>query len=180
MKQIGTFNTSHDLGAFGFSGLEAVYWNFTAPVLYEESVRRGESRIADGGALVVETGQHTGRSAADKFVVRNADTENTIWWDNNKPLPPEAFEILKQDMLVHAEGKELFVQDLYGGADPANRIKARVVSEYAWHSLFIRNLLIRPELSELADYMPDMMIVDLPSFKADPARPAVLSLEASE
>ena len=170
MKQVGTFNTSHDLDAFGFSGLEAVYWNLTAPTLYEESVRRGESRIADGGALVVETGQHTGRSAADKFVVRNADTENTIWWDNNKPLPPEAFEILKQDMLAHAQGKELFVQDLYGGADPANRIKARVVTEYAWHSLFIRNLLIRPALSELAGYMPDMMIIDLPSFKADPAR----------
>ncbi|MCB1384893.1 MAG: phosphoenolpyruvate carboxykinase [Nitratireductor sp.] len=170
MKQHGKFNTSHDLTSFGFEGLGAVYWNYAAPALYEEAIARKEARIAAGGALTVETGQHTGRSAADKFVVRSAETENAIWWDNNKPMAPEAFEILKQDMLAHAAGKELFAQDLYGGADPEYRIKARVVTEYAWHSLFIRNLLIRPQAAELADYVPEMMIIDLPSFKADPDR----------
>jgi len=170
MKQHGVFNKNHDLGAFGFEGLDAVYWNDGAPSLYEHSICRNESQIAQGGALVVETGQHTGRSAADKFVVRTPETENNIWWDNNKPMTPEAFEILKSDMLEHARGRELFVQDLYGGADKANRIAARVVTEYAWHSLFIRNLLIRPESSELASYVPDMMVIDLPSFRADPKR----------
>lgn len=170
MKQFGSYNSNHDLSKFGFSDLGAVYWNYTAPLLYEEALSRNEARIAKGGALVVETGQHTGRSAADKFVVKTAETENTIWWDNNKPMTPEAFALLKADMLAHAKGKELFVQDLYGGADPKNRIASRIVSEYAWHSLFIRNLLIRPEAADLGTYAPDMMIIDMPSFKVDPAR----------
>ena len=169
-KQSGVFNAGHDLAAFGLTDLKAVYWNYSAPQLYEESIARKESRIAKGGALVVETGQHTGRSAADKFVVRTPQTEDTIWWDNNKAMTPEAFDLLKADMIAHAKGKELFVQDLYGGADPQNRIASRIVTEYAWHSLFIRNLLIRPEVAELAGYEPDMMIIDLPSFKADPAK----------
>jgi phosphoenolpyruvate carboxykinase (ATP) len=170
MKQFGTYNSSNDLSKFGFSDLGAVYWNYAAPMLYEEAINRHEGRIAKGGAFVVETGQHTGRSAADKFVVKTSETENTIWWDNNKPMTAEAFARLKADMLEHAKGKELFAQDLYGGADPKNRIASRIVSEYAWHSLFIRNLLIRPDAAELAGYAPDMMIVDLPSFKVDPAR----------
>lgn len=170
MKQFGNYNSNNDLGKFGFSDLGAVYWNYAAPLLYEEAINRKEARIAKGGALVVETGQHTGRSAADKFVVKTAETDNTIWWDNNKPMTPEAFALLKADMLAHAKGKELFAQDLYGGADPKNRIASRIVSEYAWHSLFIRNLLIRPDTAELAGYAPDMMIIDLPSFKVDPDR----------
>ena len=154
MKQFGSFNSNNDLGKFGFDGLKAVYWNYAAPMLYEEAISRKEGRIAKGGALVVETGQHTGRSAADKFIVRTDETENTIWWDNNKPMTPEAFALLKADMLVHARGKELFVQDLYGGADSKNRIASRIVTEFAWHSLFIRNLLIRPEAAALAAQVP--------------------------
>lgn len=170
MKQIGNYNKSHDLCSFGFTSLDTVRWNLTAPSLCEDAVNRGEGKFAAGGALVVETGTHTGRSAADKFIVRSSETENTIWWDNNKDITPEAFELLKNDMLEHAKGKELYAQDLYGGADEKNRIAARVVSEYAWHSMFIRNLLIRPQVEELASYVPDMMIIDLPSFKADPKR----------
>jgi phosphoenolpyruvate carboxykinase (ATP) len=103
-------------------------------------------------------------------VVRDANTEDQVWWDNNKPMTPEAFELLYADFIEHAKGKELFVQDLIGGADEDNKINARVVTEYAWHSLFIRNLLIRPEEAALASYVPEMTIIDLPSFKADPAR----------
>jgi phosphoenolpyruvate carboxykinase (ATP) len=103
-------------------------------------------------------------------VVRDANTEDQVWWDNNKPMTPEAFELLYADFIEHAKGKELFVQDLIGGADEDNKINARVVTEYAWHSLFIRNLLIRPEEAALAFYVPEMTIIDLPSFKADPAR----------
>ncbi|MDF2598197.1 MAG: Phosphoenolpyruvate carboxykinase [Methylobacterium brachiatum] len=170
MTNIGDHNAAHGADAAGFRGLKAVRWNFEAPSLYEEALTRKEGQLARGGALVATTGSHTGRSPKDKFVVRDASTENEIWWDNNGAITPEQFETLRQDFLKHAEGKELFAQDLYGGADPAHRVKARVFTEFAWHSLFIRNLLIRPDRSELATYVPDLTIIDLPSFQADPAR----------
>ena len=113
---------------------------------------------------------HTGRSPKDKFTVRDAMTEDNIWWDNNRALTPEQFQLLYDDFIAHARGKKLFAQDLYGGADPKYRIKTRVFTELAWHSLFIRQLLIRPERSELAHFVPELTIVDLPSFKADPKR----------
>ena len=107
--------------------------------------------------------------------MRDATTENTVWWDNNPAMTREAFDVLYADMLKAAEGKDLFVQDLYGCADPANRIKVRVITEYAWHSLFIRTMLRRPEVSELADFVPEMIIMDLPSFKADPQKYGIRS-----
>ncbi len=170
LNNIGDFNAAHGAEAAGFRELKAVHWNFEAPRLYEEALTRKEGQLARGGAFVATTGSHTGRSPKDKFVVRDASTENEIWWDNNGAITPEQFETLRQDFLKHAEGKELFAQDLYGGADPAHRVKARVFTEFAWHSLFIRNLLIRPDHSELAGYTPDLTIIDLPSFQADPAR----------
>jgi hypothetical protein len=106
----------------------------------------------------------------DKFIVRDADTENEIWWDNNGAITRDQFNVILEDFLKHAEGKQLFAQDLYGGSDPAHRVRARVFTEYAWHSLFIRNLLIRPDESDLPGYVPDLTIIDLPTFKADPAR----------
>ena len=170
MDTIGVFNSAHGAEAFGFRNLKRVYWNLEAPALYEQSLTRGETRLVQGGALLAETGVHTGRSPKDKFVVRDDATESTVWWDNNGAMSPGHFETLLEDFLAHAEGRELFAQDLYGGADPAYRVKARVFTEYAWHSLFIRNLLIRPEAGELKSYVPDLTIIDLPSFKADPAR----------
>lgn len=170
MENIGLFNAVHGADQSGFRKLKAVYWNLEAPRLYEESLKRGESQIARGGALCADTGSHTGRSPKDKFVVKDAQTEGNVWWENNAAMSSEHFETLLADFLAHAEGKELFAQDLYGGADPSHRVKARVYTEYAWHSLFIRNLLIRPEQGELASYVPEMTIIDLPSFKADPKR----------
>ena len=170
MKQRGIFNQAHGVDKFGFKGLNNVAYNLHAPELYEESIRRHEAVLVPGGAINAETGIHTGRSPADKFTVRDANTESTIWWENNKSITSAQFDVLLADMLKHCEGKDLFVQDLYGGADPATRVKARVVTEYAWHSLFIRNLLIRPAIEEIQKYVPDLTIVDLPSFKADPKR----------
>lgn len=170
VDNIGVFNSAQDAEAIGFRNLKKVYWNLEAPALYEQSLTRGETRLVKGGALLAETGVHTGRSPKDKFVVRDEATESTVWWDNNGAITPGHFDALLQDFLAHAEGKELFAQDLYGGADPAHRVKARVFTEFAWHSLFIRNLLIRPEAGELKDYVPGLTIIDLPSFKADPAR----------
>jgi phosphoenolpyruvate carboxykinase (ATP) len=170
VENIGVFNSAQGSEASGLRNLKRVYWNLEAPALYEQSLTRGETKLVQGGALLADTGVHTGRSPKDKFVVRDETTESTVWWDNNGAITPGHFDTLLQDFLAHAEGKELFAQDLHGGADPAYRVKARVFTEYAWHSLFIRNLLIRPDQGELNDYVPGLTIIDLPSFKADPAR----------
>jgi phosphoenolpyruvate carboxykinase (ATP) len=175
VSDIGVFNGEVDPGAVGFRDLARVYWNLEAPSLYEHALQRGEAQLAAGGALVAETGIHTGRSPKDKFVVRDAGTENEVWWENNGAITPEQFAAIHADFMAHAAGKELFAQDLYGGADAGHRVSARVYTEYAWHSLFIRNLLIRPEREALATYRPDLTIIDLPSFKADPARHGVRS-----
>ncbi|MFG5117895.1 phosphoenolpyruvate carboxykinase [Methylobacterium sp. L1A1] len=170
MTQTGDFNAAHGPEAIGLRDLAAVHWNLETPRLYEEALKRGEAQLARGGALVATTGSHTGRSPKDKYVVRDAATENEIWWDNNGSITREQFSVLLEDFRAHARGKELFAQDLFGGADPAHRVRARVYTEFAWHSLFIRNLLIRPERDALASYVPELTIIDLPSFQADPAR----------
>jgi phosphoenolpyruvate carboxykinase (ATP) len=152
-----------------------VHRNMREVELIEEAARRREGQFAATGAFVVETGAHTGRSAQDKFTVRDASTEKAVWWDNNKPMSPEQFELLLADFREHAKSREMFVQDLYAGADPAHRLNARVFVELAWHALFIRSLLRRPAESELAAFAPEFTVVNLPSFKADPARYGVRS-----
>ncbi|WP_075216578.1 phosphoenolpyruvate carboxykinase [Mongoliimonas terrestris] len=173
MEQTGIWNTAKGIETTGLKGLAAVHWNLVEADLYEHALARSEGQIAAGGALAVDTGVHTGRSPQDKFVVRDATTTDNVWWDNNKPLDPEKFELLYADFIAHAAGLGVFVQDLIGGADPVHALKTRVVSEFAWHSLFIRNLLIRPSREDLASFEPEMTIIDLPSFKADPARHGV-------
>jgi phosphoenolpyruvate carboxykinase (ATP) len=170
LDNIGTYNAAHGSEAFGFEALERVYWNLDAAALVEHSLARSEAHLIKGGALAADTGHHTGRSPKDKFIVRDADTENEVWWDNNGAITRAQFDALLADFQAHARGKTLFAQDLYGGADPAYRVRPRVYTEYAWHSLFIRNLLIRPDASDIAGYRPDITIVDMPSFRADPAR----------
>lgn len=166
----GTRNLAGSLADHGIDAEKSVWWNLEAPELYEHAIARGEARIAAGGALSVTTGQHTGRSASDKFVVRDKLTDPVVWWDNNKAMAPGKFDVLHQDMLAHARGRELYVQDLRGGADVKVGISVRVITELAWHSLFIRNLLIRPARSALAAFAPDMTIIALPSFRAHPER----------
>jgi phosphoenolpyruvate carboxykinase (ATP) len=154
----------------GITGVARAYYNLLEPALIEEAVARGEGHLGKGGAFLVSTGAHTGRSPKDKFVVRTPEVEETIWWENNAPMTPEAFDRLEADMLAHLQGREMFVQDLYGGADPEHRLDVRVVTELAWHGLFIRHLLRRPEADELAGFDPEFTIINCPSFKADPAR----------
>ena len=170
MEVIGSLNAAHGPDAFGLREIERLYANLEAPALVELALQRQEGQLVRGGALTADTGSHTGRSPKDKFIVRDADTEGEIWWEGNGAMPRPQFDLLLADFIAHAGGKTLFVQDLYGGADPAFRVKARVYTEYAWHSLFIRNLLIRPDESEIPGYVPDLTIIDLPSFRADPAR----------
>src|SRR3954471_24340265 len=163
-------DTSFGLGRHGFRNLKAVNWNLSAPALYEEAVRRGEGQVAANGPLVVRTGQHTGRSASDKYTVRDASTESQVWWDNNMAMEPAQFDALYADMMAHAEGKELFAKDLFGGADLTHRISVRIVTEFAWHSLFVHQLLIRPTAEQLKGFDPEFTIIDLPSFVADPKK----------
>ena len=155
---------------FSLTTARSIKHNDSVPELIEFAIGRGEGRLSASGAFVVETGEHTGRSAQDKFTRRDATTEDTVWWDNNKPMSPEKFEVLLGDFVEHAKKSDLFVQDLYAGADQTHRLKTRVFCEKAWHALFIRHLLRRPEKSELSDFAPEFTIVDLPSFKADPER----------
>ena len=149
-----------------------ILWNLTTAPLVEHAVRRGEGLLAKDGPLVVKTGKHTGRSAQDKFTVRDATTENTVWWGkSNKPMDPANFAALKADFLTALGDKAtLYVQDLYGGSQPEHRVTVRVINEYAWHSLFIRTMLVRPEAGDLQGFVPEFTIIDLPSFRADPAR----------
>ena len=170
MEEFGVNNPAIGVATIGLGNAASVRYNLGEGLLYEESIRRGEAELTADGALRALTGQHTGRSAKDKFVVRDGKTDGQIWWDNNKPLSPEHFSVLHQDMLAHAAGKDIFVQDLIGGADKDNALPTRVVTEFAWHSLFIRNLLIRPDRSALAAFVPKLTIIDLPSFRADPDR----------
>jgi phosphoenolpyruvate carboxykinase (ATP) len=164
---VPSFGLSHQ----GIDTEAALHWNLGPAMLVEEALKRGEGLLAADGPLVVKTGKHTGRSAKDKFIVRDGETEKTIWWDNNASIAPEHFAALKEDFLAAlGERKELFVQDLYGGSQPEHRVRVRVINELAWHSLFIRTLLVRPGTEELAGFEPEFTIIDLPSFRADPAR----------
>jgi phosphoenolpyruvate carboxykinase (ATP) len=161
-----------DLAAQGIKTNAQLNWNLITAPLVEQALRNGEGILAADGPLVVETGKHTGRSANDKFIVRDATTEDTIWWGKtNKGMTPDHFAALKADFYSALAAKQtLYVQDLFGGSQPEYRVNVRVITEFAWHSLFIRTLLVRPETAQLADFAPEFTIIDLPSFRADPAR----------
>ncbi|MGH7075684.1 MAG: phosphoenolpyruvate carboxykinase [Stellaceae bacterium] len=148
----------------------AQHWNLTAPVLYEHAIRRHEGEIAAGGAFVARTGKFTGRTPRDKYFVEEASSKNDIWWGGfNKPISETVFERQLERVRSYFQGRELFVQDLHGGADPAYRLKVRVVSDSAWHSLFVRNMFIRPKVQDLADFVPDFTILHAPHFFGDQA-----------
>jgi phosphoenolpyruvate carboxykinase (ATP) len=167
----GTIST-FPLAQSGLNTTANQYWNLDAAPLIEMAVQRGEGKLGKYGALVVKTGKHTGRSANDKFTVRDASTEDTVWWGkSNQPMSPAHFDALYADFMAHAAArKDLFVQDLYGGSQPEYRVQVRVITEFAWHSHFIRTLLVRPEAAALPNFLPEFTIIDMPSFKADPAK----------
>ncbi len=169
MNESGTRNPDHGLEQNGIEA-GAVYYNDLEAALVEHALQRDEAKLAPGGALLALTGQHTGRSPKDKFTVRDATTEDTVDWKNNAAMDPAHFDTLHTDMLNHLKSKTVFVQDLACGADPAHRIPVRFVNELAWHMLFIRNMMRRPERSELASFVNDWTVINCPSFKADPEK----------
>jgi phosphoenolpyruvate carboxykinase (ATP) len=156
------------LEELGFRNLKQVHWNLTAAELYERAVRNDEGKVAADGPLVVITGQHTGRSAKDKYFVREPSSESHIWWESNQAMEPVKFDALFEAMLAYARGRDLFAQDLYGGADPTHRLPVRLITEFAWHSLFIQHMLIEPKPDERRHFHPEFNIICLPGFSADP------------
>ncbi|HGG05403.1 MAG TPA: phosphoenolpyruvate carboxykinase [Aliiroseovarius sp.] len=166
----GRVNPAFTLETQGIKGLGNVFYNLMEPALVEEALKRGEGHLGKGGALLVSTGKHTGRSPKDKFVVQTPNVEDSIWWENNPPMQPAAFDVLYDDMLEHLKGRDVFVEDLFGGADPTQRLDVRMITELAWHALFNRHMLRRPALDELDDFVPEFTLINCPSFKADPKR----------
>ncbi len=167
---VGRVNPNFRLEDQGITGVENVHYNLLEPAIIEAALRLGEGALGQGGAFMVETGKFTGRSPKDKHVVLSASTKETIWWDNNAPMEPEAFDRLYEDMLAHMQDREYFVQDMFVGADPIHRLDVRLVTELAWHSLFIRHMFRRPEREELDTFQAEYTVINCPSFKADPER----------
>ncbi len=169
--------SEYGLKNHGLVNLHNVYWNLPTEALYEEVVFRGEGSLSYMGPIAVNTGKHTARSANDKFVVKETDTEDKIWWGQyNRPFSEEKFNTVLQRLQGFLQGRDLFVQDCYAGADPRYRVPVRIVSELAWHSLFARNMLIPAQTNdELRKFIPEFTIIAAPSFKALPQVDGTLS-----
>jgi phosphoenolpyruvate carboxykinase (ATP) len=159
------------LAGTGVTGTETVHANLLPPALIAHALRRNEGRLSADGAFIAVTGTHTGRSVQDKFVVEDPETRADIWWGKvNQPMAPERFAGLAARVRGWLGAKpELFTQDLYAGADPAHRVRVRLVTTNAWHALFARNMFIRPAAAELAGFQPDFTILHAPEFQANPA-----------
>jgi len=168
--QAASIRGDYGLDNLGLINLRKAYWNLPREALYEESIFRGEANISRMGPLVVNTGKYTARAAGDKFVVREGTTEDNIWWGQyNKPFDAEKFDALFARMQGYFQGRDVFVQDCFGGADPDYRLPIRIITEYAWHSVFVRNMFIKPQTAEeYRRHVPEFTIVCAPGFKASP------------
>ncbi len=163
--------TEHELGLeqHGIDGPGSVHRNPSTELLYEHAVLRGEGRIAQGGPLAVDTGKHTGRSPKDKFLVREPESRDRIWWgDVNAELDEEQFDGLRAKVTEHLSGRDLYVVDAFAGADPAHRISLRVVTDRPYHALFAKTMFIDPSAAELEDFEPQALVLHAPGLEADP------------
>ena len=169
MQNLGVNPSRYGLEMHGIKDVPVAHWNLGTAQLLEYALSQREGVLATGGALVVRTGQHTGRSPKDKFVVRDAAVEDKIWWGTvNQPFEPERFDALYRRVLAYLQDKRVFVQDCYAGADERYRILIRVVTQYAWHNLFARQLFVRPDWTNTGDHKPEFVIVSAPGYHSDP------------
>lgn len=168
--QAAAIRADYGLDYLGLTNLRKVYWNLPAEALYEEIIFRGEASIAHLGPIVVSTGKHTARAANDKFVVRDPENEANIWWGQyNRPFAPDKFDELFARLQGYLQGRDVFVQDAYGGADPDYRLPVRIITETAWHSLFARNMFIKPQTAEeYRRFVPEFTVIAAPGFKSFP------------
>ncbi|MCY4244778.1 MAG: phosphoenolpyruvate carboxykinase (ATP) [Gammaproteobacteria bacterium] len=175
MDNHGPHNPQNGVARQGLTLAARVWWSLPAAALYEHALRRGEAVVVESGALAAHTGRHTGRSARDKFIAREAGSEHEIWWDNNAPLAEDQFDALHKKICGYFKGREVFVQDCFVGAEQATRLAVRVATEYAWHSLFARNLFLRATLQERKTHEPGFCVIAAPGFHAQPERDGVRS-----
>jgi phosphoenolpyruvate carboxykinase (ATP) len=162
----------HGLEVHGIRNVARVYWNLSVPALYEQAVHRREALISAEGPLVCRTGQHTGRSPNDKFIVQEPASADRVWWSKvNRPIDVRHFDMLNQRMMNYVEGRELFVQDCYAGADPQYRLPVRIITEQAWHSLFAKHMFIDvPDAIGAPAHTPEFTVIDMPGLHAEPAQ----------
>src|SRR6266550_5713827 len=166
-RQTEASDSRTDLSTQGLEPRGEVHWNLIAPELFQAAARRGEGEFADMGPFVAVTTPHTGRSPNDKFIVREPGSENDVDWGKvNQALSREKYRVLLEDTREHLnEQPELFVEDLYCGADPSYRLSVRYVSPNAWHMAFVRNMFIRPELTDLPTFDPNFTVLHAPEFQ---------------
>ena len=166
----GELKCDYGLESLGLVNLNRAYWNLPSEALYEEAVFRNEGKISKHGPLVVNTGKHTARAANDKYVVRESGTENQVWWgEYNRPYGREKFNELYNRVQGFLQGRDVFVQDCFAGADENFRLPIRIIAEYAWHSLFARNMFLLPKTQEeYRRHFPEFTVIAVPSFKAFP------------
>jgi len=169
-KHAAEFKSDYGLKNHGLIYLDRVFWNLPEPALIEEAVFRNEGKLVNGGSFLVHTGKWTARAANDKYFVREDSTENKIdWGKNNRPISQEKFNGITHRLQAFLQGEELFVQDVYAGADSNYRLKVRIITDRAWQSLFVRNVLITiSDTQTLKTFIPDFTIIVSPSFKLDP------------
>ncbi len=161
--------SKYGLDKHGLVNLGRVHWNHNTPMLYEEIVRNGEGCLVHLGPVVVRTGLHTGRAARDKFIVDEPESRDDVWWSKtNIPFTVEKFDLMFRRLQAYLQGRQLYVQDCFGGYDPRYRLPIRVVTETAWHSLFARNMFIQAKPGELAEHVPEFTILHVPNFHAIP------------
>jgi len=167
----GTHNPDYGLEKHGLENVGHVYWTCVPPVLYEQAIRARVGMISFRGPLVVRTGDYTGRSPGDRFVVDEESSREKIWWgESNRPFSEEKFNTIFLRLSAYLQGKDVYVQDCYAGRDPAYRISVRVITEDAWHSLFARNMFIRMnDEEELKSFVPQFTVINVPGFRASPA-----------
>ncbi len=170
MQQQGRVQGKYGLESHGISNVNTVWWNLPTPALYEHALQRREGLLAHLGPLVVRTGQYTGRSPKDKYLVREPSSQDKIWWGQvNQSFDPQHYEVLRRRLMAYLQGKDLYVQDCYVGADPAYRLPIRVITELAWHNLFARNMFLQePDPQVLAQHVPQFTIIDAAGFNANP------------
>jgi phosphoenolpyruvate carboxykinase (ATP) len=169
-NEFGLRASNASVATLGLGNVAAAYWNMTPAELVEEAIVRGEGRLVDSGALAADTGEFTGRSPKDRFIVKDAITENAVWWgDVNIPFDSQKFDLLYHRVCAYLAGKEIFVRDAYACADPKYRTNIRVVTEQAYHNIFANNLFLRPTKEEVLNFSPEWTIVNAPGFKADSA-----------
>ncbi|MEW5795989.1 MAG: phosphoenolpyruvate carboxykinase (ATP) [Candidatus Zixiibacteriota bacterium] len=177
LREAQALKAEYSLSNYGFRNLHTVYWNLPTEALYEEIIFRGEAGLSFQGPVVVNTGKHTARAANDKFVVREPSSEEHVWWgEYNRPFNIDKFNSVFQRMQGYLQGRDLFVRDCYAGADPNYRLPVRVITEYAWHSLFARNMFIEPQTNEeMRRFVPEFTVISLPSFQGLPEVDGTLS-----